>query len=412
MIICNARILKDWSSTPFEGYLRIENGKIVEIGRKTDVCDFDLEGKLVIPGFFNTHTHAPMSLLKGISDDEPFDTWLFKKVLPVENKLTEEMIYWGTILAQMEMVKRGIVAFVDMYFKEEWVAQAVADFGMKAVLTRGLVGDERDDGGRLKENLALFEKWHESHGGRIKIGFGPHSPYLCTPRYLKKIFDVASFNDAIVTMHILEAKKERKMYRLEDLLKLGMSKVKMIAVHCVYMEEGEMKEARKTSSFYISHNPSSNLKLGNGVPKVHEMIENELIVSLGTDGSASNNSLDIWHEMRLATLIQKLRNPKFLPSKAAFKIATLNGAVAMGFKRSGRVEEGFDADLVVVDTKKPHYYPEIDLISNLVHAGNSGDVFATMVNGKWLYYDGKFLTVEEEQVYKKVEEIKNGIFST
>ena len=412
MIICNARILKDWSSTPFEGFLRIENGKIVEIGRKTDVCDFDLEGKLVIPGFFNTHTHAPMSLLKGISDDEPFDTWLFKKVLPVENKLTEEMIYWGTILAQMEMVKRGIVAFVDMYFKEEWVAQAVADFGMKAVLTRGLVGDERDDGGRLKENLALFEKWHESHGGRIKIGFGPHSPYLCTPRYLKKIFDVASFNDAIVTMHILETKKERKMYRLEDLLKLGMSKVKMIAVHCVYMEESEMKEARKTSSFYISHNPSSNLKLGNGVPKVHEMIENELIVSLGTDGSASNNSLDIWHEMRLATLIQKLRNPKFLPSKAAFKIATLNGAVAMGFERSGKVEEGFDADLVVVDTKKPHYYPEIDLISNLVHAGNSGDVFATMVNGKWLYYDGKFLTIEEEQVYKKVEEIKNRIFST
>jgi len=412
MIICNARILKDWSSTPFEGFLRIENGKIVEIGRKTDVCDFDLEGKLVVPGFFNTHTHAPMSLLKGISDDEPFDTWLFKKVLPVENKLTEEMIYWGTILAQMEMVKRGIVAFVDMYFKEEWVAQAVADFGMKAVLTRGLVGDERDDGGRLRENLALFEKWHESHGGRIKIGFGPHSPYLCTPRYLKKIFDVASFNDAIVTMHILEAKKERKMYRLEDLLKLGMSKVKMIAVHCVYMEESEMKEARKTPSFYISHNPSSNLKLGNGVPKVHEMMENELIVSLGTDGSASNNSLDIWHEMRLATLIQKLRNPKFLPSKAAFKIATLNGAIAMGFERSGKVEEGFDADLVVVDTKKPHYYPEIDLISNLVHAGNSGDVFATMVNGKWLYYDGKFLTVEEEQVYKKVEEIKNGIFST
>jgi len=178
MVICNARILKDWSSTPFEGFLRIENGKIVEIGRKTDVCDIDLEGKLIIPGFFNTHTHAPMSLLKGISDDEPFDTWLFKKVLPVENKLTEEMIYWGTILAQMEMVRRGIVAFVDMYFKEEWVAQAVADFGMKAVLTRGLVGDERDDGGRLRENLALFEKWHESHGGRIKIGFGPHSPYL------------------------------------------------------------------------------------------------------------------------------------------------------------------------------------------------------------------------------------------
>jgi len=412
MIICNAKILKDWTSLPFEGFLRIEGSKIVEIGRKTDVCDVDLEGKLVMPGFFNTHTHAPMSLLRGISDDEPFDTWLFKKVMPLENKLTEEMIYWGTILAQMEMVRRGIVGFVDMYFKEEWVAQAVADFGMKAVLTRGLVGDDRDDGGRLKENIALFEKWNESHSGRIKIGFGPHSPYLCTPRYLKKIFDVASFNDAIVTMHILETKKERKMYRMEDLLKLGMNKVRMIATHCVYMDENEMKELRKVPSFYVSHNPSSNMKLGNGVPKIHEMIENGLMVSLGTDGSASNNSLDIWHEMRLAVLIQKLRNPKFLPSRIAFKMATFNGAIAMGFEKSGRVEEGFDADLVVVDIKKPHYYPEIDLVSNIVHAGNSGDVFATMVSGKWLYYDGKFLTVEEDRVYRKIEEMKDRILST
>lgn len=412
MIICNARILKDWSSTPFEGFLRIENGKIVEIGKESSVCDVDLKGKLIIPGFFNTHTHAPMSLFKGISDDDPFDVWLFKKILPLENKLTEEMIYWGAILAQMEMVKRGIVAFVDMYFKEEWIAQAVADFGMKAVLTRGLVGDEKDDGGRLKENLMLFEKWHESHGGRIKIGFGPHSPYLCTPKYLKKIFDIASINNATVTMHILETKKERKMYRLEDLLKLGMSKVNMIAVHCVHMDENELKELKKSPSFYISHNPSSNLKLGNGIPKIQEMIENGLTVSLGTDGSASNNSLDIWHEMRLATLLQKLRNPKFLPSRMIFKIATFNGALAMNFKGSGKVEEGFDADLVVIDTKKPHYYPEIGIISNLVHAGNSGDVFATMVNGKWLYYDGKFLTVEEDDVYKKIEKIKDRIISS
>ena len=406
MTLGNCLILQDFKSEPFFGWLEVEDGKIKKVveGRHEDV-DQPLEGKLVIPALYNTHTHAAMCLLRGVAEDVPFEEWLFGRILPLEERLTEEMVYYGTILAQMEMARNGVVGFADMYFHEDAVARAVADFGLRALLTRGLVDVGGDDGGRLKENLKLYEKWN-GYDGRIFVGLGPHSPYSCSRGYLKRIFDVAKEYDIPVVIHLYETARER--YDLEELLRLGLGEVKVIAAHCVHVPTEKLPLLSKLN-FYVSHNPTSNLKLGNGVAPVREMLRKGVKVTLGTDGPASNNTLNIFHEMRLASLLQKMEDPSALDVETCLKMATVDGAEALGFE-GGAIREGFEADLVVLDLKKPSFFPFRHVKRHLVHAF-SGEVFATMVKGRWVYFNGEYPTIDEGEVYKKLAEIEEKLYS-
>jgi len=277
----------------------------------------------------------------------------------------------------MEMARKGIIAFLDMYFHSEMVAQAVVDFGMKAVVTRGLVDDgSGNDQGRLEENLQLFEKWN-GYKDLVRVGFGPHAMYSCSQGYLKKISDIAFECDAPVTIHFAET--------------------------VVHISPDDLKQL-KSDHIYVSHNPSSNMKLSNGIARISEMLKEGVNISLGTDGAASNNSLDIWHEMRLAVLAQRAMNFGIIPSSEALKMATFNGARTLGIA-SGQIKEGSDADFTVVDIDKTWYKPLCEINSHLVHAGNSCDVFATMVKGRWIYFDGHFPTVDESRVVNKFMEV-------
>lgn len=406
MTLGNCLILQDFKSEPFLGWLEVEDGKIKRVvkGRREDI-DQPLEGKLVMPALYNTHTHAAMSLLRGVAEDVTFEEWLFGRILPLEERLTEEMVYYGTILAQMEMARNGVVGFADMYFHEDAVARAVADFGLRALLTRGLVDVGGDDGGRLKENLKLYERWN-GYDGRILVGLGPHSPYSCSRGYLEKIFDVAKEHDIPVVIHLYETAQER--YDLEELLRLGLGEVKVIAAHCVHVPTEKLPLLSKLN-FYVSHNPTSNLKLGNGVAPVREMLREGVKVTLGTDGPASNNTLNIFHEMRLASLLQKMKDPSALDVETCLKMATVDGAEALGFE-GGAIREGFEADLVVLDLKKPSFFPLKHVKRHLVHAF-SGEVFATMVKGRWVYFNGEYPTIDEGEVYKKLAEIEEKLYS-
>lgn len=397
MILKNALVLQNSTSEVKKADLRIEDGKISEIG-KIEEDGVNLSGKLIMPAFYNTHTHAAMTIMRGISDDNPFDVWLFKKVLPIEDKLNGKMVYYGTMLAMMEMASKGIAGFVDMYFFLDDVARAVEDFGMRAFVTRGLVDEGGDDNGRLEENLDFARRWNGK--GLIKAGFGPHAPYSCSKEYLKKISDVAKVEGLPVHIHLYEASWEREKYDYREVLKI-FEDVKLIVAHAVQFEDDEIRDLAKENIF-VSHNPSSNLKLGNGVAKIAKMLKEGVNVSLGTDGAASNNSLDIWHEMRLATLLQKMKDPESMKIHQALKMASESGAKVFGIN-AGRIEIGMDADLIVIDLDKPHYKPIDRIKSHIVHSGMASDVFATMVAGRWIYYDGEFPTIDESKVVEEFE---------
>ena len=397
MILKNALVLIDSRSEVKKADLRIENGKISEIGNIEEE-GVDLSGKLIMPAFYNTHTHAAMTIMRGVSDDDPFDVWLFKRVLPIEDKLDGKMVYYGTILAMMEMASKGIAGFVDMYFFLDDVARAVEDFGMRALITRGLVDESGEDNRRLEENLNFAKRWNGK--GLIKAGFGPHAPYSCSKEYLKKIADVAKVENLPVHIHLYEAAWEREKYDYREILEI-FDGVKLIVAHAVQFEDDEIKDLAKEDIF-VSHNPASNLKLGNGIAKITKMIEEGVNVSLGTDGAASNNSLDIWHEMRLATLLQKMNDPESMKIHQALEMATESGAKVLGIN-AGKIEIGMDADLVVIDLDKPHYMPIERLKSHIVHSGTSSDVFATMVAGRWIYYDGDFPNIDGDKIIGEFE---------
>lgn len=389
-----------------KGHILIENDLIKKVEEGyfenrncADLEYYDFENKLILPGFANTHTHAPMILLRGLVDNKPLKEWL-GLVLERESKMTKETIYWATILAQMEMVSRGITIFGDMYFHIEEMAKAVEDFGMKAFITRGLVDIDGDLESRLNENLKVLNDYFDHP--RIKIGLGPHAPYTCSKKGLKKIAQISKDLNIKVMIHLLEASWEKESYSLKDLLETDILSENTLGIHLINLDEEDIAILADTGVKVVTC-PISNLKLYNGVSPIGKLLKKGIEISLGTDGASSNNSLDIWKELTTFDLIH--RNEFTLEPFELIEIATINGCKAMGFENTGKIEEGFKADLVVIDISKPHYFPQdIDsLLSHIVYSGNSGDVFATMVDGKWLYFDGEFKTVDFETVVKEAK---------
>ncbi|MBQ7733830.1 MAG: amidohydrolase [Synergistaceae bacterium] len=368
----------------------------------------------VLPGFVNAHTHAAMILLRGLGEEAPLMEWLQNKIWPVEEKLTPEHIYWGTLSAMLEMLETGTTCFADMYFAMDRVADAVLSAGMRAALSRGITAGAPGKVERsLHESLDLAEKYH-GREGLITIQLGPHAPYTVPLDSMKDISQAAKTQGLGVHFHFLETKGE--------LDNLGMSPEKYLEesgllevpylnlAHAVWLDP---KINLDSEHITLIHNPCSNLKLGSGVMPLSSWLERDFPVALGTDGASSNNRLDMWEEMRFTALIEKgvNQNPLCVPAVDALRMATYEGARAFGFSQKGMIREGWYADLVLVNLDKPHYIGvnEENLAAYIVYAGSSADIAGTMINGKWLYKNGEYPTLDREEILQKAREAREAI---
>jgi len=392
------------------GTVVIEDGKITEIGEKTkENADtvIDSKGSVVMPGLANTHTHAAMTLFRGYADDLQLAEWLEKHIWPAEAQLKAEDVYKGGLLACLEMIKSGTTSFADMYFYMDETAKAVEASGLRASLSHGLIELWNEEKGEadLKEGKRFVRAWQGAAGGRIKTMYGPHAPNTCSEEFLAKVKEEARRDGAGIHIHVLEteaelnAMKERygkcSVHLLEDLGFLGPD---VLAAHCVWLSDGDIEILRKRG-VNVSHNPISNMKLASGIAPVYKMLEKGMNVTLGTDGCASNNNLDLFEEMKTAALLHKVStgNPTALPARQVLEMATVNGAKALGTE-TGMLKVGKKADVIIVDMKKPHLTPCFDVPSHLVYSAKGCDVRTTIVNGKVLMDNYRVLALDEEKV--------------
>ncbi len=373
----------------------------------------DGRGKVLLPGFVNAHCHAAMTLLRGYADDMTLMPWLEERIWPAESRLTGEDVYWGTLLAAVEMLKAGVTAFADMYFFMDDAAQACVDAGIRASLSVGLIGggpDGRmapDAEAKLARGVDFHRRWHGAAGGRLTAMLGPHAPYTCPPEFLRLVLEAAEAGDIPIHIHLSETAGEVERCRAEHgcspvqlMERLGLFERPVLAAHCVHVDAADRAILARMRGG-VAHNPISNLKLASGIAPVAAMLAEGVPVGLGTDGAASTNALGMFEELRLAALLQKVTtgDPTVLPAPAVLELATLGGARALSLAdRIGSITPGKEADLVLVDLEHPRLTPRHDVLSLLAYSGQDGDVDTVLVAGRVVVRDGRVLTVDEERV--------------
>ena len=391
--------------------IAVEGSKILAIGEAP--ADFiaeqtiDAKDMLAIPGFVNAHTHASMTLLRSYADDMELMTWLNDHIWPVEAKMISNDIYWGAALAAVEMIQSGTTTFADMYgpFMER-VADVVTESGMRGVLSRGIIGVAPDGEKKLEENVTLYEDYNGAANGRIKVMFGPHAPYTCPPEFLKKVAAAAQRLGAEVHIHMNETKAEieqitkqygkRPFEYVED---TGLFESPTLAAHCVHLSDDEIAIIKK-HHIRVAHNPGSNMKLASGIAPVPRLLKEGVTVALGTDGTSSNNNLDMLQEVQLAALLHKVNeyDPLAVPAFEALKMGTEYGAKAVGLDGIGRLEVGAKADIVLVSMKGAAWVPRFNEVSLLVYSGSAADVDTVICDGKVLMQHRELLTLDEEKI--------------
>lgn len=360
----------------------------------------------VMPGFVNTHGHAAMTLLRGVGDDLPLMQWLEQEMWPREARLTGSDVYWGTMLAIGEMLKGGTTTFADMYFFMDDAARAVAESGIRAVLSRGMMATSEGEGkSRLKESREFVRQWHGAAQGRITTMLGPHATYTCPPWYLEQVAELADQLQVPIQIHLCETEDEvrnsQEQYGKTPVAvaeAAGLLSRPLLAAHCVHLTAEDI-DLLARHQVKISHNPGSNLKLGSGIAPVPRLLTRGLAVGLGTDGAASNNNLDMMEEMRLCALIHKGvgLEPTELPAATALAMATEMGARTLFLDGVGRIAPGYKADLVLVDLNKLHLTPRTNVVSHIVYAAQPADINLVMVDGTIVVEDGRLLTIDEEK---------------
>ncbi len=396
-----------------EGEIAISGDSILSAGPKGSAPEgfkpglvLDGSGMVAMPGFVNCHTHAAMTLLRSFADDLPLMMWLSDKIWPIEEKLQPDDVYWGTMLCCLEMIKSGTTTFADMYFMMDQVARVVEKSGMRACLSRGMIGVAPNAQEAIDESIRLVEKWHGGAGGRITVMFGPHAPYTCPPEYLRKVIGLAGRYGVGVHIHVAETKDEIEQIQaaygtspVRHISRTGLFELPVLAAHCVHLDQGDI-EIIAEKMVGVAHCPESNMKLASGISPVAKLLEAGALVGLGTDGAASNNNLDMMEEMRTATLLQKVStgNPMVLPSYETLKMSTSNGALALGLPGVGKIRKGMKADVIMVNFHRPHLYPKHDLIAHLVYSAQSADVDTVIINGEVVMEGRRVLTLDEEEV--------------
>ncbi|MFD2168618.1 amidohydrolase [Tumebacillus lipolyticus] len=410
-----------------EGYLIVEGNRIQEVGTgayqgSQESFDrvIDAKGKLAMPGLINTHGHAAMTLLRGYADDLPLQTWLEERCWPVEDKMTADDIFWGTQLAILEMLKGGTTTFTDMYFEMDGVAQAAKDSGIRAVLSRGLIGFPPKGEASRAQAIEFNEKWHGAANNRITVTFGPHAPYTCPPDYLKTVVAVSEELNLPIQIHLSETAREvsecieqHGMTPIKLMEELGVFSRPTLAAHCVHLTDEDIEILAKYD-VRVAHNPDSNLKLGSGVAPVTKMLEKGVTVGLGTDGAASNNNLDMFEEMRMAAMLHKGVNQDAIAVNAfkALEMATTDGARALFLEESlGTLQAGALADLLLLDIDQPHFYPRHNMIAHLVYSAGSRDVTHVLIDGELVVEDRKVLTMDEQKIYAEIERVCARLFA-
>jgi 5-methylthioadenosine/S-adenosylhomocysteine deaminase len=402
-------VLMDDGNTVLKGaYVGIDGGKITYVDTAPPgiaaggpPAVIDGAHKVLMPGIINAHTHLPMVMLRGLADDMDLQTWLFEHIFPAEDKMTEETVYTGMQLALMECIASGTVSVSDMYFFPWFTVRAIIESGMKANICRVFMGDETDR--QMKESLALIEGCHMHDNGRIRVDACVHAEYTSSPPVWEQAARLARDQNLRMHVHISETAREHdecvKKYGLTPtavLDKHGLFSVPATAAHCVHVTDDDIGILAARGATAV-HCPVSNLKLNSGTARVRAMRDKGLNVALGTDGSASNNGLDMFGEMKTAALLASGGSP--LTAAGALKLATRNGAASQGRAgEMGVIAEGMDADLVLTDFDRPHLTPLHNAVSSLVYSARGSDVALTMVRGKVLYQNGEFMTIDREKV--------------
>jgi len=427
-LITNCKLIDESAEARFiaDACIAVEDGCITYAGpggeyvpAKPAGQTVDAGGALALPGFINAHTHVPMTLLRSAANDLPLHAWLNDRIWPLEAKFDGEMVYWGTMLGIAEMLAAGVTAFAEMYFFMDDIARAVENGGIRAHLYRAILGDD-DDGGRIDDATRVFRRWNGAGNGRIRVGLGPHAEYTCSPKVLRNSADCAKDLGCGLHIHISETQQEHdackaRHQKTPAMLfdELGLFDVPCLLAHGVMLEQEDMELiAHKNAS--VAHCPGSNLILASGIAPVWQMLDAGVTVALGTDGAASNNNLDVWQEMYMAAVLQKgaLKDATAVTAAQALRMATESGAKALHWDdKIGRLCKGMRADLILVDTNQPHYWPVTDMKRHLVYSGGARDVVLTMVDGDVLYEKGAYPKLDIEEIRYHVEKIASRLFA-
>ena len=435
ILLTNAHVLSmDESLSQYDpGALAVRGDSIVAVGPEADIKKeyaaketFDCCGKILMPGLVNAHTHVPMTLLRGLADDLRLDVWLQGYMWPVEREfVSPEFVRLGTQIACAEFIRSGVTTFNDMYFFEEEVAQATAEAGLRAVCGQSVLKFPTSDAPSYEDAMARARGFIQTWKGHELIvpAIAPHAPYTTTADMLRETAELAKEFDVPLHIHLAETSFEVENMREEQgmpvvpyVKKQGLFEAKVIAAHCVHVDIGEIRTL-KNHGAGVAHNPSSNLKLASGFAPVTKMLEAGLNVGIGTDGPASNNNLDMFEEMRLASFVAKAasNDPTSVPAQTALTMATRLGAQALHLgPLTGSLTPGRRADLIVVDLSPVHNSPRFrrdpnNAYAQIVYAAKSADVSDVMVNGKWLMRGRQLLTLNEDELLNRASEIAKKI---
>lgn len=415
------------------GAVAIKDDSILAVGEQSAIEKeftgkevIDCQSKILMPGLINAHTHVPMTLLRGLADDLRLDVWLLGFMMPVEREfVSPEFVRLGTKIAAAELIRSGVTCFADMYYFEEEIARATAEAGLRAVCSQTVLKFPAPDAQSYEESLAAAREFIQNWVGHPLVipSVAPHAPYTATEEILRSCAELAAEFDVPLHTHLAETEQEvENMVSSEGMRVIPyverhqLFDAKVIAAHCVHLDNNEMHLLKQYKAG-VAHNPSSNLKLASGAAPISQMIELGLNVGIGTDGPASNNSLDMFEEIRLASLLAKgiTGNPTTIPAKTALTMATRLGARALHVGHlTGSIEADKRADLILVDLSSLHNSPrfERDLdgrYSQLVYAAKSTDVTDVMVNGRWLMRDHTLLTLDEEVLLQQAQEYAHRI---
>ncbi len=411
-----------------KGALAVDGNSIIEVGEEKDLTAkyqpkelVDCGGKVMIPGLVNAHTHVPMTLVRGLADDLRLDVWLLGYMMPVEREyVSPDFVRLGTSIACAEMIRSGVTSFADMYYFEEDVAKATAEAGMRALCGQTILKFPSPDAKSYEDSLEytrdFISRWKDH--SLIIPAVSPHAPYTCTAEILKASTELAMEFDVPLHTHISETALEVENMRNEQgmpvvpyVKKQGLLEAKVLAAHCVHIDEGEMRTLLHYNSG-VAHNPSSNLKLASGFAPVKKMLEVGLNVGIGTDGPASNNDLDMFEEIRLAAFLAKgaSGDPTALPASTVLSMATRIGAKAMHIGHlTGSLEPGKRADLAIINLDTLHNSPKFErdpnsVYAQIIYAAKANDVTDVMVDGKFLLRNKELLTIKEDDLLVGAQE--------
>jgi 5-methylthioadenosine/S-adenosylhomocysteine deaminase len=414
-------------STISGGYVAISGDSIAELGSGDGngihaEKMIDARGGLILPGLINSHTHAAMTLFRGLADDLPLREWLTNYIFPVESRMDGDFVYIGTLLACAEMIMSGTTTFCDMYLFEEAAARAAEQAGMRCLVGEVLYDFPSPNYGPpengLKYTETLIRKWQGNP--RVSIAVEPHSIYTCSPSLLEAANDLALRHRVPLVIHVAETRSEveevRKRYGrkpLEHLAALNILGPHVIADHCVHLDEEEIQRILEHDVKPV-HNPESNMKLASGVSPVFKMLSRGATVGLGTDGCASNNNLDLLTEMDMAAKLNKVEtmDPTVLSAFTVLRMATSMGAKALGLQHEvGALEAGKKADIIVLDTNKPHLTPMYNPYSHVVYAARGSDVTHSIINGRLVMEQRKLLTLDLDEVMERAREKSRAVLT-